>query len=51
MTHAETRRRKGKNSAQAIFDSITENIQNDATQSTRLLQGWIATPEAEQPQG
>ncbi len=43
-------KRKGKNSAQAIFDSITENIQNDATQSTRLLQGWIATPEQEQPQ-
>ncbi len=42
-------KRRGKNSAQAIFDSITENIQTDATQSTRLLQGWIA-PEPEQPQ-
>ena len=41
-------KRKGKNSAQAIFESVTENIQNDATQSTRLLQGWIAPPEQEQ---
>ncbi len=43
-------KRKGKNSAQAIFDSITENINNDPTPSTRLLQGWIAPPEQEQPQ-
>lgn len=39
--------RKGKSSAQAIFDSISENIQSDATQSTRLLQEWIAAPEHE----
>lgn len=44
-------RRRGTSSAQAIFESVTENIQNDATQSTRLLQGWIATPEPEQSQG
>ena len=41
-------RRKGKNSAQVIFESVTENIREDATQSTRLLQGWIATPDQEQ---
>ena len=40
-------KRKGKASAQAIFESITESIHNDPTPSTRLLQGWIA-PEPEQ---
>ncbi len=38
-------RRKGKTSAQVIFDTITQNIQNDPAQSTRLLQGWIGGPE------
>ena len=41
--------RKGKASAQAILDSVTENIRNDATESTRLLHGWITTPEKDQP--
>lgn len=40
-------KRKGKSSAQAIFESVTENIKNDASSSTRLLQGWIATSEQE----
>ena len=40
--------RKGKSSAQAIFDSVTINIKTDAAQSTRLLQGWIATTDSEQ---
>jgi len=45
-------RRRGKTSAQVIFDTITQNIQNDPTQSTRLLQGWIGGPEQQQqPQG
>jgi len=44
-------KRKTKNSPQAIFDAITENIKTDATQSTRLLQGWIATGEGEQQEG
>ena len=39
--------RKGKNSAQAIFDSVTTNIKTDAAQSTRLLQGWIAATDSE----
>lgn len=42
-------KRKGKPNAQAIFDSVTENIQKDPMPSTRLLQGWIASPEQEQP--
>jgi flagellar M-ring protein FliF len=40
-------KRKSKNSPQAIFDAITENIKTDPAQSTRLLQGWIAAPETE----
>ncbi len=43
-------KRKGKNSAQAIFDSITESIHADPTPSTRLLQGWIAPEPESQPQ-
>jgi flagellar M-ring protein FliF len=41
-------RKKSKNSPQAIFDAITENIKTDATQSTRLLQGWISSGEEQQ---
>ncbi len=44
-------RRKSKNSPQAIFDAITENIKADPTQGTRLLQGWISTGDGEQQEG
>jgi flagellar M-ring protein FliF len=40
-------RRRGKNSAQVIFDSVAEQIKQDPTPSTRLIQSWIATEGSE----
>jgi flagellar M-ring protein FliF len=37
--------RRGKTSAQAIFDSVAEHIREDSMQSTRVLQSWIAPAE------
>jgi flagellar M-ring protein FliF len=37
--------RRGKTSAQAIFDSVAEHIREDSMQSTRVLQSWIAPGE------
>jgi flagellar M-ring protein FliF len=39
--------RRGKTSAQAIFDSVAEHIREDSMQSTRVLQSWIAPVEKE----
>jgi flagellar M-ring protein FliF len=36
-------RRKPKNSTQAMFDTVAEQIKQDPSASTRLLQTWIAT--------
>lgn len=40
-------RRRPKNSAQVIFDSVSEQIKQDPAPSTRLLQSWIAASDSE----
>jgi flagellar M-ring protein FliF len=41
-------RRKTRNSAQLMFESVAEQIKQDPSASTRLLQSWIATGRTEQ---
>jgi flagellar M-ring protein FliF len=43
-----TQRRKSRNSAQLMFESVAEQIKQDPSASTRLLQSWIATGGTEQ---
>ncbi len=40
-------KRKAKNSAQVMFDSVSDHIKQDAMPSTRLLQSWIAPADGE----
>jgi flagellar M-ring protein FliF len=37
--------RRGRSSAQVIFDSVSEHIRREPVQSTRLLESWIGAPE------
>jgi flagellar M-ring protein FliF len=40
-------KRKPKNSAQVMFDTVSDHIKQDAMPSTRLLQSWIAPADGE----